>query len=232
MLQESGCTWIPHAGAQNRAYTRGSNTSIVAGGRAEGHYTGRMDRLWTPWRLAYVSAARGEQRPGVPEELSGWPGEEDKGCVFCNMIAAVRWAARAGMSREDAEKAALILEEGEGCFVCLNRYPYSTGHVMVVPYRHESSLAKLEVGTAEEMMRTARRVEVALRETYRPDGLNLGMNLGEAAGAGVAEHLHLHELPRWSGDTNFMTSIGDVRVMPQTLGDSYARLREVILRDV
>ncbi len=187
-----------------------------------------MDRLWTPWRLAYVSAARGEQRPGVPEELSAWPGEEDNGCVFCNMIAAVRWGVQTGMSKDGAERAALILEEGEGCFVCLNRYPYSTGHVMVVPYRHEASLAKLEVRTAEEMIRTARRVEVAIRETYRPDGLNLGMNLGEAAGAGVAEHLHLHELPRWSGDTNFMTVTADTRVLPELLEETWRRLRAAL----
>lgn len=146
------------------------------------------------------------------------------------MIASVRWAIRHGMKRDDAEEAALILEQRTNCFVCLNRFPYSTGHVLVVPYRHEASLAALDLPAAEEMIGTARRLESALRQTYRPDGLNLGINLGEAAGAGVADHLHLHQLPRWSGDTNFMTVTASTRVLPEELKVTWSRLREALTR--
>ncbi len=187
-----------------------------------------MEHLWTPWRLAYVSGDQRDQRKGVPAELSSWPSDQDKHCVFCNMIAAVRWAVEDGMSQVEAERATLILEQGETCFVCLNRYPYSTGHVLVVPYSHVASLAELEERAAVEMTRTARRLEVAIRQVYQPDGLNLGMNLGEAAGAGVAEHLHLHELPRWIGDTNFMTVTADTRVIPEDLKLTWKRLRDAL----
>ncbi len=189
-----------------------------------------MDHLWAPWRLAYVSSSAGKRRKGVPNELSAWPEAEDHDCVFCNMIASVRWAIRHGMKRDDAEEAALILEQRTNCFVCLNRFPYSTGHVLVVPYRHEASLAALDLPAAEEMIGTARRLESALRQTYRPDGLNLGINLGEAAGAGVADHLHLHQLPRWSGDTNFMTVTASTRVLPEELKVTWSRLREALTR--
>ena len=184
-----------------------------------------MDQLWTPWRLSYISAECGGKRKGVPDELSTWPLEEDYGCVFCNMVASVRWAIDGGMEQEEAEKAALILEQGRDCFVCLNRYPYSTGHVMIVPYKHEASLACLDASAAGEMIMISRRMEVALRETYQPDGLNLGMNLGEAAGAGIVDHLHLHELPRWKGDTNFITVTGQTRVIPEDLDVTWRRLR-------
>lgn len=184
-----------------------------------------MDQLWTPWRLSYISAEGGGKRKGVPDELSAWPLEEDYGCVFCNMVASVRWAMDGGMEQEEAEKAALILEQGRDCFVCLNRYPYSTGHVMIVPYKHEASLACLDASAAGEMIMISRRMEVALRETYQPDGLNLGMNLGEAAGAGIVDHLHLHELPRWKGDTNFITVTGQTRVIPEDLDVTWRRLR-------
>ncbi|GAC1355741.1 MAG: HIT domain-containing protein [Acidobacteriaceae bacterium] len=187
-----------------------------------------MERLWTPWRLAYVSGESRDQRKGVPSALSGWPGQEDKGCVFCNMIAAVRWAAGTGIGLAEAERAALILEQGPSCFVCLNRYPYSTGHVLIVPYLHLASLADLPEEVAMEMMRTAQRMERALRRTYRPDGLNLGINMGEAAGAGIAEHIHLHELPRWSGDTNFMSSTAETRILPEELDVTWQKLRTLI----
>ncbi len=187
-----------------------------------------MDRLWTPWRYAYISGTGSERRKGVPEELSGWPADRDTGCVFCNMIAAVRWAVSAGMSLEEAERAALILEQGESCFVCLNRYPYSSGHVLVVPYAHVASLAVLPAPVAADLMTDTRRMEAALRAAYRPDGLNMGLNLGEAAGAGVAEHLHLHCLPRWSGDTNFMTVLAETRILPEELGSTWERLRAAL----
>jgi ATP adenylyltransferase len=183
-----------------------------------------MDHLWTPWRYTYVTGADRAKRQGVPDELAAWPG--DLGCVFCNMVAAVSYAETHGMPREQAEKAALIVHRGENTFVCLNRYPYTPGHVMVLPYAHESSLAALPVAVAHEMMDTAQRLEGVLGSIYHPDGLNMGLNLGKAAGAGVAGHLHLHVLPRWIGDTNFMTVVGEARVLPEDLETTWQRVRD------
>ncbi|MBW4026426.1 MAG: HIT domain-containing protein [Acidobacteria bacterium] len=183
-----------------------------------------MDHLWTPWRYQYVTTADGPQRQGVPPELVAWPG--DLHCVFCNMVASADYAVVNGMPREEAEKAALIVERGEFCFVCLNRYPYSSGHIMVLPYEHTSSLAALPASTAHELMDTAQRAERALRSLYSPEGLNMGINLGRAAGAGVAGHLHLHALPRWTGDTNFLTTIGETRILPEELEVTWQRMRD------
>jgi ATP adenylyltransferase len=183
-----------------------------------------MDHLWTPWRYTYVTNADRAQRPGVPEQLAAWPG--DHGCVFCNMIAAVEYAETHGMSREQAEKAALIVDRGEHTFICLNRYPYTSGHVMVLPYAHESSLAALAAAVAHEMIDTAQRLETVLGTVYHPEGCNMGLNLGRAAGAGVAGHLHLHILPRWTGDTNFMTAVGETRILPEDLEVTWQRVRE------
>lgn len=186
-----------------------------------------MDRLWTPWRYAYVTGQKEPgTRKGVPEALESWPGDRD--CVFCNMIAAADWAVAEGMAAEDAERAIYLLERGKSCFVVLNGFPYNNGHVLVVPYQHEASLAALPLDTADEMMRFARRIETALRAVYKPQGLNFGLNLGESAGAGVAEHLHLHALPRWSGDTNFMTVVAETRILPEMLAESWSRLREAL----
>lgn len=185
-----------------------------------------MDRLWTPWRYSYVSRADRDERKGVPPALSAWPG--DLGCVFCNMIASVEFAETAGTPTAVVEEAAYIVHRGELCFICLNAFPYSTGHVLVVPYRHTDSLAALDSSAAAEMMMLARAVERTLRTVYRPDGLNFGLNLGEAAGAGVANHIHLHGLPRWSGDTNFMTAVAETRVLPETLETTWARIRPVL----
>jgi len=187
-----------------------------------------MDRLWTPWRYDYITGAEKRARKGVPVELEGWPAGEDKHCVFCNMIAAVDYAIAHGMEREAAEKAVHIVLRGTHTFVCLNAFPYGTGHVMVIPYRHLDSLAALEVEAADELMLMAQRMETAFRTVYRPDGVNLGMNLGQAAGAGIAEHLHLHLLPRWLGDTNFMTVIAETRVLPETLDITWQRLRDAL----
>ena len=186
-----------------------------------------MDRLWTPWRYSYITGA-GERssRKGVPEALAGWPG--DLNCVFCNMIAALQWGLDHGMPAEAAERAIYLLERGETCFTVLNGFPYNNGHLMVVPFEHQASLAALPLATAEEMMRIARRAERALRQVYTPDGLNLGLNLGESAGAGVAAHLHLHARPRWTGDTNFMTVVAETRILPEMLEGSWTRLREAL----
>jgi ATP adenylyltransferase len=187
-----------------------------------------MDHLWTPWRYSYVTSADNARRQGVPEELSAWPG--DKGCVFCNLVASVEYAEAHGMPREQAEKAALIVHRSENTYVVLNRFPYTSGHVMVLPYAHESSLAALPAVVAHELMDTAQRLETVLGKTYRPDGINMGLNLGKAAGAGVQGHLHLHILPRWTGDTNFMTVIGETRVLPEDLETTRKRVRENFLK--
>jgi ATP adenylyltransferase len=182
-----------------------------------------MDRLWTPWRYAYVTD-ESDSRKGVPKDLSSWPG--DHGCLFCNMIAATDHAIESGMSRDDAERAAGIVVRGLHSFVCLNRYPYNSGHVMVVPYEHQAALAALPSPAANELMNFAQRTERVFAEVYHPDGMNVGLNLGNAAGAGVAAHLHLHALPRWAGDTNFMTVIAETRVLPEELDVTWRRLRE------
>jgi ATP adenylyltransferase len=185
-----------------------------------------MDQLWTPWRYAYVSTADGSERQGVPRELAAWPG--DLGCVFCNIMASVKYAEEHGMPSPDAEHAAGIIFRAQHNFLCLNAYPYATGHVMVVPYRHESSLAALDSPVSHEMMDIAQRTERLFHALYKPHGMNFGLNLGKAAGAGVAGHLHLHALPRWSGDTNFMTTIGETRVLPESLDITWQRMREAL----
>jgi len=187
-----------------------------------------MDRLWTPWRYSYITRADVQARTGVPEALAAWPTDEadDKHCVFCNMIAATDYAIEQGMARETAEQATHIVHRGVHCFICLNAYPYSTGHMLIVPYMHVNSLASLPSEAAQELIFLTQRAELALREVYKPGGLNFGLNLGEAAGAGIAEHIHLHALPRWSGDTNFMTVVAETRVLPEILDLSWAKLRE------
>ena len=130
-----------------------------------------------------------------------------------------------------AERAAYILERGKSCFLVLNAYPYNGGHLMVVPYRHEPTLAGLPVAEAEEMMRQAQRSERVLRAVYKPQGINFGINVGEAAGAGVADHLHLHAVPRWTADNNFMSVLAETRVLPEMLGESWQRLRAALAED-
>ncbi|NYF78391.1 HIT family protein [Granulicella arctica] len=183
-----------------------------------------MDHLWTPWRYSYVTRAQPTARKGVPAALDAWPVEEDKHCVFCNLIASANYAIAHGMPLEVADRAALIIHRSKRCFICLNAFPYATGHILILPYDHLDSLAKLPIPTAEEMMRLSQHAETALRSVYRPDGLNFGLNLGESAGAGVADHLHMHALPRWRGDTNFMTVTAETRVLPETLEITWTRL--------
>ena len=136
----------------------------------------------------------------------------------------------AEMNADEADAAGFVLARFKTCYVCLNRYPYSSGHLMVVPYLHTDSLANLPVDAAEEMIRVAQEVETALRKVYNPDGINLGLNLGRAAGAGVTEHIHLHVLPRWAGDTNFMTVVAETRVLPETMEVTWKRLRPELER--
>ena len=166
----------------------------------------------------------------MPAELEGWPGEPAEGadpeCVFCNLIRSVDWGLSHGVS--EADRYGLVVGRWPGGFVCLTRFPYSSGHLLVVPTEHTDSLAKLPEETAAAMMGVTRRCERALRAVYRPDGINLGINLGEAAGAGVAAHLHLHALPRWFGDTNFMTVTAETRILPELLEKTWERLREAL----
>ncbi|HEY6305062.1 MAG TPA: HIT domain-containing protein [Candidatus Angelobacter sp.] len=156
-----------------------------------------MDYLFSPWRYAFVSQAH-----------------KATGCLFCELPQA-----------GDDEKT-LIVHRDKHCYVVLNAYPYTSGHVMVVPFRHTDQLRLLSVPAAQEMMELMRRLEGILREVYQPEGLNLGMNLGKAAGAGIAEHIHMHVLPRWTADANFITVIGETRVLPEDLATTYKRIRE------
>jgi ATP adenylyltransferase len=191
------------------------------------HILASMDRLWTPWRYAYITGKKPGARRGVPESLQAFPG--DLGSVFLNLIASVRWATQTGyMPAAQADRAGGILLHAEHNFVCLNAFPYTSGHIMVVPYEHLDSLAMLPTPAASEMMALAQRLETALRQEYRPGGINIGMNLGEAAGAGVAEHLHLHVLPRWFGDSNFMGATAETRVLPESLNTTWERLRKAL----
>jgi ATP adenylyltransferase len=160
-----------------------------------------MDYLWTPWRYQYMKQAAGGVQPD---------------CIFCD--AATR--------TDDSET--LIVHRGAKAFIILNRYPYTSGHVMIVPYAHVADLSAVDPEALSEMMRLAQCVETIYRDTYKPDGMNLGMNLGRAAGAGVAGHLHLHVLPRWIGDSNFMTVTGETRVHPEDLSTTYKRLRTAL----
>lgn len=191
-----------------------------------------MDFLWTPWRYAYVTNSDGKStgsRRGVPEALAAWPG--DTGCVFCNLLASTDYAIQHGMARDDAERASGILARSTYTFLVLNGFPYNNGHLMVVPFRHEATLAGLPEEDALEMMLNARRAERALRSVYNPAGLNMGLNLGESAGAGIADHIHLHAVPRWAGDTNFMTVLGETRILPEMLAESWRRLRAAFASD-
>jgi ATP adenylyltransferase len=182
-----------------------------------------MDHLWTPWRYAYVTSADGAPRAGVPASLAAWPGDLD--CVFCNLIASIDHAIAGGMTQETAWAAGGLVLRGEHCFICLNAYPYTSGHVMVVPFAHLNRLAALPVEAAHEMMDLAQRTERVLQRVYTPHGFNFGVNLGQAAGAGVAQHIHLHAMPRWAGDTNFMTTVAESRVLPEELEITWKRLR-------
>jgi ATP adenylyltransferase len=129
------------------------------------------------------------------------------------------------MSADEAEEAGGLVQRGKHCFICLNAYPYTSGHVMVMPYAHLDRIAKLDSDAAHELMDLAQLTEQALEQLYRPHGFNFGLNLGQAAGAGVAGHLHMHGMPRWVGDTNFMTTVAETRVMPEDLGTTWKRLR-------
>jgi ATP adenylyltransferase len=160
-----------------------------------------MERLFTPWRLAYVTTA-----------------DRTPGCVLC----------RARDGEDGADR--LVVHTAELNFVVANLYPYNGGHMMVAPKRHVGTLMEATIEELTEMMSLARRLEAAFREEYRPDGINVGMNLGRPAGAGVADHIHLHVVPRWTGDTSFMSVVGGTRVIPEEPEDACRRLRAYFAR--
>ena len=155
-----------------------------------------MKQLWAPWRLEYIQGA-----------------DEQEGCFFCR-------------AREGADDESLVVRRGERAFVVLNRYPYASGHLMVAPNRHESEFGDLDAEEAGEIHRLAAAGLGALSEAMRPQGFNLGWNLGRIAGAGVVDHVHLHVVPRWAGDTNFMPVLADVKVLPEALQDTRRKLAD------
>ena len=156
-----------------------------------------MKHIWSPWRMSYIQQPKGDEAR----------------CVFC-----------------DAQKLpegpdSLILHRGKQAFVILNRFPYTSGHVMVVPNKHDPSLEGLDTSTRTELMELATKIVAILGKEYLAQGFNIGINIGAAAGAGITDHVHLHVVPRWTGDTNFMSSLGETRVIPESLEDTYLRLR-------
>ena len=163
-----------------------------------------MDYLWSPWRYQYVT----QQAP--PE-----------GCVFCAKIQG----QPQDKPQQESDEENFVIHRGRNNFVILNLFPYTSGHLMIVPYRHIGQLSAADDATWTEMMALTRKAEQALQQAYRPDGINLGMNLGKSAGAGIAEHIHMHVLPRWHADSNFVTVIGETRVLPEALADTYRKLK-------
>ncbi len=158
-----------------------------------------MDQLWAPWRMSYLNKT-----------------EPEPGCIFCNKV------------REQQDEANFIIERDEFCFVILNLYPYNSGHLMVVPYRHTGDFTTLPAEILTEVFSTAQAAMQAIGDAMHPMGYNLGINQGSVAGAGVADHVHLHIVPRWGGDTNFMPVIGETKVLPESLADTAAKLRSAL----
>ena len=155
-----------------------------------------MEHLWSPWRMVYIENSH-----------------KNDGCIFCEEPA-----------RQDCSEN-LIVFRGRYAYVILNRYPYTSGHLMIVPFVHLPSLELLDPETRAEMMELSARAIRVLQAVYHPQGFNLGVNIGAAAGAGITEHVHMHVVPRWSGDTNFMSTLGQTRVLPESLGDTCRRVR-------
>ncbi len=174
----------------------GRSTADVGSGASERGETDTMGILWTPWRMAYLT------------------GDRHEGCVLCDKPRAP----------QSEDRANLVLHRSALCYVVLNLYPYNTGHVMVVPYRHASSLDELDADTRSALMALAEMAVRVVRRAYAPAGFNLGMNIGKVAGAGIADHVHLHVVPRWDGDTNYMPVLGATKVLPETLETTYDRL--------
>lgn len=156
-----------------------------------------MEHIWSPWRYQYITAA-----------------DKPPGCIFCSLIA------------ENADQKHNIIFRGTLNYIILNLFPYTSGHIMVVPYQHAASLVDVNEATTSELMELSKRALRALESEYHPHGFNVGFNLGQSAGAGVAEHIHMHVVPRWSGDANFLSVIGETRILPEELENTYLRLKK------
>ena len=157
-----------------------------------------MKNLWSPWRMSYIKSPKNKEV-----------------CVFCEAIS------------QDEDSSNFVVHRAENSFVILNRYPYSNGHMMVIPNYHVSGLNDLNKPVRAEMMELMNKSTETLKELFQPEGFNLGVNIGEAAGAGIGDHVHLHIVPRWKGDTNFMTSLGNTRVIPESLEETYRQIKEI-----
>ncbi len=164
-----------------------------------------MKQLWAPWRMAYIDQA-----------AEAGDAQKAEGCIFCDKPKVD--------PAQDADQ--LILHRGKYSFVMMNLYPYNSGHLLIAPYQHVGSLADLGVRYVENMMALTKHCETAIRQALNPDGFNLGANIGRVAGAGFPDHIHLHLVPRWNGDTNFMPVLADVKVMPEFLQQTYAKIKE------
>ena len=156
-----------------------------------------MERLWAPWRMAYIDSE----------------GTKEQGCIFC------------AKSASDKDEENLVLYRSEHCFVMMNLFPYNNGHLMIAPYAHVPSIEQLDPPALTDIMTTAQTCLKALREAMHPDGFNMGINQGVSAGAGIADHVHFHVVPRWNGDTNFMPVLADIKVMPDFLTNTYHQIR-------
>ena len=159
-----------------------------------------MDRLWTPWRMQYIMS------------------DKDEGCIFCDKI------------KEENDEQNFILYRGDSCFIIMNIFPYNNGHIMIAPYRHVAKFTELNDGESSGIMELIKRSEELLSEALKPEGFNIGANLGRCAGAGVIGHVHIHIVPRWGGDTNFMPVLADTKVYPEMLEETYKRLADIITK--
>jgi ATP adenylyltransferase len=166
-----------------------------------------MDHIFAPWRYAYVSTA-----------------ERAVSCIFCDRAPSPE-------ANTECDERNFVVHRARHCFIMLNAFPYTSGHVMIVPYQHIDRLDLLPAESAAEMMALAQRMETVFRKLYQPDGINLGMNIGKAAGAGVAGHINMHMLPRWIADANFMSVVGETRVLPESLAESARRVREALSKE-
>jgi ATP adenylyltransferase len=155
-----------------------------------------LDIIWTPWRYEYVNSV-----------------DEREGCIFCEK------------PKEEDDRENLVVYRGKRCFAILNLFPYPTGHIMIAPYEHTDTIEELDPETLTEMMVLAQRSMYAIREAFRPDGFNLGINISRVAGAGITDHMHLHLVPRWAGDSNFMAVIAETRVLPRTPDEVWLALK-------
>ena len=161
-----------------------------------------MDRLWSPWRSEYIASG-------------GASDSQAKACIFCSLLADV-----------DNDEVNFVVYRASRSFVVLNRYPYISGHLLIVPNEHVGELDATAKETSDELMDLTKRAQTALREAYQPDGFNMGMNLGHSAGAGIVGHIHIHIMPRWTGDSNFITTVGETRVISEDLRTTYRKVRE------